>query len=247
MDQITTLIKQLKTDDQPSTLPHSGNSLQTRDNPTELTPPVSLANHPFAEKRIVALAGNRGGTGKTTMAVTLYEWYSVNGINVFCYDYENENRESSCFSHFVQEAARSPLNYERDALDQMLRELETKQEAILLADFGAGSQRDTIQFYKDYYEMLIDNKVRLTLVGVLDSDVGALKGILKWPDNMSAFPKIDWMIVLNEKDVIGEKFRYWHRSPAVEPTRSAHTPFPKPGLSECAAERGTHLAGRHSP
>jgi hypothetical protein len=36
---------------------------------------------------------------------------------------------------------------------------------------------------------------------------------------MSTFPKIDWMIVLNEKDVIGEKFQYWHRSPAADQFR----------------------------
>ncbi len=172
----------------------------------------------------MAIAGNRGGTGKTTTAVTLYEWYLVNGINLFSYDYESDNKESSCFAHFVKDAERYPLHYERDALDQMLQDLESKQEAIILADFGAGSQRETIQFYKDYYEMLIAHGVRLTLVGVLDSDVGALKGILEWADNLAEFTKIDWMIVLNEKDVIGEKFEYWQRSNLAEGFRKLCRP-----------------------
>ena len=224
MEQNISTKVQIKNDSQPSTLIVPENLLETTTVSIEPIPPTSIKAQPFTPKRIVAIAGNRGGTGKTTTAVTFYEWYLVNGIKIFAYDYESDNKESSCFAHFVKNATRHPLHYEREALDQMLMELETKNESIILADFGAGSQRETIQFFQDYYEMLIEHNVRLTLVGVLDSDIGALKGMLEWSDHMSPFTKLDWMIVLNEKDVIGEKFDYWHRSPDAEAFRKLCKP-----------------------
>jgi hypothetical protein len=72
--------------------------------------------------------------------------------------------------------------------------------------------------------MLVELNVRLTMVGVLDGDIGALKGILEWSDQLASFAKIDWLIVLNEKDVMGEKFDYWHKNSDAEAFRQLCKP-----------------------
>jgi Mrp family chromosome partitioning ATPase len=153
------------------------------------TPAPAAESSARKKKRIVIMAGSRGGTGKTTAAVGINEFYDSLGISVKRFDFEAENKEASSFSHFYKEATRHDLR-DRDSMDTLTQDMTIHDSPVIFADFGAGSQQETIAWFTRFYPRLTQRNIAFTLVGVIDGDIGATLGILEWADKTKDFPNI---------------------------------------------------------
>ncbi len=179
------------------------NSTQTETRPEKGKPTENV----IPAKRIVMMPGSRGGSGKTTVAVAINEFYNFMGLQVQRLDYDVENKVASSFKHFYPDATKYDF-HKREEIDNLILSIEHHVASVIFADFGAGAQADTVGWFEEMHSPLKRRKVAFTFVGVLDGDIGSLKGILEWGENTARYD-IQWLIVLNENGNPGEKFTYW--------------------------------------
>ena len=62
---------------------------------------VADADAVIAQKRVILSMGGKGGVGKTSVMVSLAEWFDSNRIPVQLLDLDTENKARGSLKHFV--------------------------------------------------------------------------------------------------------------------------------------------------
>ncbi len=92
------------------------------------------------KKRVVFTTGGKGGTGKTTLASSLAEWYQTNDIPCTLLDLDTENKTKGSLSHFFRDKAHKIDIHQRNGLDSFI-DYADHAPGVILADMGSGSGR----------------------------------------------------------------------------------------------------------
>ena len=130
-------------------------------------------------KRIVFTQGGKGGVGKTTAALSLYDYYQAKGTAVTLAAFDGENRAKSGL-HFWHKNAEKVDIHTRSGLDKLIDLALSGPNDIVLADMSAGSGSVTYQWFADIYPELAAEGVRFTSIGVVTADPGSVESIITW-------------------------------------------------------------------
>jgi MinD-like ATPase involved in chromosome partitioning or flagellar assembly len=196
-------------------------------------------------KRIVFTQGGKGGVGKTTVALSLYDYYNTKQAHVTLADFDAENRAKSGLNFWHKQAEKIDI-HTRTGLDRLIDLALDSSSDIILADMGAGSGTVTYRWFADIYPELSNASVKLTSIGVVTADPGSVESILTWSAHLRT--DVDYLIVLNELDQEGETFRYWHESKQAKSFADAFKPIVitmasrRADLEQAARNHGVSLA-----
>jgi hypothetical protein len=196
-------------------------------------------------KRIVFTQGGKGGVGKTTAALSLYDYYQTKDAAVTLADFDGENRAKSGLN-FWHKAAQKVDIHTRSGLDKLIDLALGPEGDIILADMGAGSGSVTYQWFAEIYPELAAEGVKVTSIGVVTADPGSVESVVTWAEHLN--DDVEYLIILNELDQPGETFRYWHESKQAKDFVAFSTPTVikmasrRPDLEQAARNHGVSLA-----
>lgn len=126
-------------------------------------------SRPTCRKRVVLSMGGKGGVGKTSLMVSLAEWFDANKIPVKLLDLDTENKARGSLAHFFDGNV-PKLNIHTPAgLDAFVDALEDGP-AVILADMGAGAGQVTYEWFEKMYPDVSEEGIVFTAIGVITSD-----------------------------------------------------------------------------
>jgi hypothetical protein len=160
-------------------------------------------------KLVVFTAGGKGGTGKTTFACSLTDYYHEHEIDPALYDCDTENKHRGGLAHFFPNARKLNIRSPR-GMDDFVDAAVTTPSRIVLADLGAGSGHDTFRWFDDMYGALSEAGIRFTAVVTVTSSSASVETAFTWAQALG--PRVRYLIVENE--VAGEDFGYLHDTAA---------------------------------
>src|SRR5258705_3259020 len=195
--------------------------------------------------RIVFAQGGKGGVGKTTAALSLYDYYQTKGADVILADFDAENREKSGLNFWHKSAQKVDI-HTRSGLDKLIDLALRHKGDIILADMGAGSGAITYQWFADIYPELAAEGVKFTSIGMVTADPGSVESVLTWAEHLKQ--DVEYLIILNELDQPDETFRYWNESDQAKEFIEMAAPqvikmeSRRPDLEQAARNYGVSLA-----
>ena len=195
-------------------------------------------------KRIVFTQGGKGGVGKTTAALSLYDYYQTKKATVTLADFDIENRAKSGLNFWYKDAEKVDI-HSRNGLDKLI-DLARNGNDLILADMGAGSGAVTYQWFDEIYPELAADGVKFTSIGMVTADPGSMESVLAWVARLKN--NVEYLVILNELDQPGETFRYWHESKqakefvAVSAPKVIRMASRRPDLEQAARNHGASLA-----
>jgi MinD-like ATPase involved in chromosome partitioning or flagellar assembly len=196
-------------------------------------------------KRIVFTQGGKGGVGKTTAALSLYDYYNTKEANVTLADFDAENRAKSGLNFWHKDTEKVDI-HTRSGLDRLIDLALGTESDIILADMGAGSGAVTYRWFAEVYPELSSERVKITSIGVVTADPGSVESVLTWAGHLKK--EVDYLIVLNELEQQGETFRYWHESKQAKEFAAMCSPIVitmasrRADLEQAARNHGVSLA-----
>jgi GTPase SAR1 family protein len=200
---------------------------------------------PIMPKRIVFTQGGKGGVGKTTLALSLYDYYRTKEVAVQLVDFDAENHAKSGLNFWHPIAEKIDVQT-RNGLDRLIDLSLDESGEVILADMGAGSGNVTHRWFVDIYPELEAAGIEFTSIGLVTADPGSVESILAWSIHLKE--AVSYLVVLNELDREGEAFPYWFDSKEVQHFVRAHSPIVikmhsrRPDLEQCARNHGVSLA-----
>ena len=195
--------------------------------------------------RIVFTQGGKGGVGKTTAALSLYDYYMTKGADVILADFDAENREKSGLNFWHKSAQKVDI-HTRSGLDKLIDLALRHKGDIILADMGAGSGAVTYQWFEGIYPELAAEGVKFTSIGMITADPGSVESVLTWVGRLKE--NVEYLIILNELDQPGETFHYWNESEQAKEFIEMSAPkvikmeSRRPDLEQAARNHGATLA-----
>ncbi|HEY5743423.1 MAG TPA: hypothetical protein VIS99_12875 [Terrimicrobiaceae bacterium] len=195
-------------------------------------------------KRIVFTEGGKGGVGKTTLLLSLIDYYDAQKVSYYLADFDIENQAKSGLKYWHKGAEKIDI-HTRTGLDRLIDLAMDSEEDIILADMGAGSGAVAHKWFADIYPELSGAGVAATAIGVVTADPGSVASILTWAGALKN--QVSYLIVLNELENEGEPFTYWHSKEASQ-FRELAKPVVitmhsrRPDLEQAARNHGVTLA-----
>lgn len=172
-------------------------------------------------KRVIFTQGGKGGVGKTTLAVSLVEWFRAQKIPIQILDFDVENEEASGLKCFIPEAVK--FNIHRDgSLDAIFDILDDKAADVLLIDQAAASGEPTFRWFEDMAEAANVEGIAFTSIGVVTGDPGSVQALLKWADKLQ--DNVDYLVALNQMHDPDEDFNSWMTDQSAHEFREAFDP-----------------------
>jgi MinD-like ATPase involved in chromosome partitioning or flagellar assembly len=160
------------------------------------------------KKKVVFPTGGKGGTGKSTVVISLAEWYQENHIPCTLLDLDTENKKKGSLSHFFPDrAAKIDINTPA-GLDTLIDQAD-KEPDVILADMGAGSGKVSTGWFDSMYESVADI-LAFTAIGVVTSDPASVESLLNWAAQLQ--DRVSYLIVLNQQEDQVEDFTYWEKT-----------------------------------
>ena len=196
-------------------------------------------------KRIVFTQGGKGGVGKTTAALSLYDYYMTKEASVTLADFDGENRAKSGLNFWHKSAQKVDI-HTRSGLDKLIDLALGTEDDIILADMGSGSGAVTYQWFAEIYPELAAEGVKVTSIGIVTADPGSVESVLTWAGHLKN--NVEYLIILNELEQPGENFRYWHESKQAKEFATMSSPTVitmasrRPDLEQAARNHGVSLA-----
>jgi CobQ/CobB/MinD/ParA nucleotide binding domain len=175
---------------------------------------------PITKKRVVTTTGGKGGTGKTTTAAILAEWYQENDIPVTLLDMDTENVGKGSLSQFFGQEAHKIDIQKRSGLDAFI-DYADAAPGIILADMGAGSGKIASQWFNSMYDSVSDRLV-FTAMSVVTSDPGSVESLLTWATHLQ--DKAAYLVVLNQHKNENPDFLYWEQAEEAKKFRKIFNP-----------------------
>ena len=140
---------------------------------------VADADAVIARKRVILSMGGKGGVGKTSVMVSLAEWFDSNQIPVQLLDLDTENKARGSLTHFYGNKV-PKLNIHTPAgLDGFVDYL-ANGAPVVLADMGAGSGQVTYEWFESMYPDVAEAGIVFTAIGVVTADPASVESILAW-------------------------------------------------------------------
>jgi len=161
------------------------------------------------QKKVIFIKGGKGGTGKTTTAVSLADFYHGAGVPVDLVDADVENRARGSFSHVFKEAPKIDIRA-KHGLDDFVDLVVSNRARLVLADLGAGSGQDTFRWFNDMYDPLSEAGIRFLAVGVITTEAASIDTLLGWAAELKN--RTQYLIVRNHRN--GDNFRFLDASEA---------------------------------
>lgn len=160
-------------------------------------------------KRVVFTQGGKGGVGKTTFANDLADWYRRKELPVKLLDFDTENKASSGFSYFNEDAERFNIN--RDgSLDAILKILDDPDHEIMLIDQAAASGEQTFEWFQEMGAEAREMGIQFTSVGLITNDPGSVESVLTWTTALGE--NAEYLIVKNKMENKREEFSAWNKN-----------------------------------
>ena len=170
------------------------------------------------KNQVIFTMGGKGGVGKTAFMVNLAEYFKYNQIPVILLDCDMENKMKGSFSHYFPEAQKVDIR-QPDGLDIFIDSTQSGDNAIVLADLGAGSGFDLIQWFTEMYQAAKNLDIVFTAVGTITANPGSLETVFSWANYLQY--NVQYLITLNNFQ--GEP-KLWSTSKSAEKFRNAFSP-----------------------
>lgn len=204
---------------------------------------VELAVADAANKRVILSMGGKGGVGKTSVMVSLGEWFDSNQIPVQLLDLDTENKARGSLTHFF--SGRVPkININTPAgLDAFIDQL-SNGVPVILADMGAGAGQVTYEWFDRMYPDVAASGIAFTAIGVVTADPASVESVLAWAANLQN--RVMYLIVENSI-TNHSNFIYWNESEQARQFRKIfqpaviHMDFRLPDLENAARNHGVTL------
>jgi CobQ/CobB/MinD/ParA nucleotide binding domain len=156
-------------------------------------------------KRLIIMAGGKGGVGKSSVASAIVDYANVSGIPLTAIDCDPENQKRGGLSTYHRGATKLSIRGER-GLDDVITCLLDADTPSALVDLGAGSGVDAYRWFQDMAgPVIVDLGVKFTLVGVITSASAAVQTLFNWAHALQ--DKVEYLVVKNRRD--GDDFPYF--------------------------------------
>jgi hypothetical protein len=160
------------------------------------------------KKKCAFIKGGKGGTGKTTVACALADFYHGAGIPVTLLDADMENRSRGSLSHVFKGTPKINIRT-KHGLDEFLDLIEAGAPRLMLADLGAGSGEDTFKWFDEMYEPLKD-LLSFLAIGVVTTEAASVETLFSWSNELKG--RTQYLVVRNHRN--GDNFAYLEASEA---------------------------------
>ncbi len=147
------------------------------------------------KKRFVIVTGNKGGTGKSTFARALFDYYLSKKFN--CIGYDSDIANPQLERHFAPQLVHCINIFQRGGADRLVSDLEESPYDLVLVDMGAQTSGYFYDFEKEvsFFDLLEELGYRVTMASVLSrvkDSVNTLDMLQKYCGN-----RVDHVIVKN--------------------------------------------------
>jgi len=207
-------------------------------------------NNGTVNSRVILSMGGKGGVGKTSVMVSLVEWFDNNSIPAQLLDLDTENKARGSLSHFY--SVRAPkINIHTPAGLDAFVDYISEGAPVIIADMGAGAGQITADWFDSMYPSVADAGIIFTAIGVITDDPASVESVLGWATKLQNC--VSYLIVENALSVHTD-FTYWNNSREARQFRDAFQPavirmdFRLPELENATRNYGVTLgdvAGRN--
>jgi MinD-like ATPase involved in chromosome partitioning or flagellar assembly len=151
-------------------------------------------NSESANSRVILSMGGKGGVGKTSVMVSLVEWFDTNGIPAQLLDLDTENKARGSLSHFY--SARAPkINIHTPAGLDAFVDYISEGAPVIIADMGAGAGQVTADWFDSMYPSVAEAGITFTAIGVITDDPASVESILGWAAKLQN--RVSYLIIEN--------------------------------------------------
>src|SRR5271170_4501331 len=98
----------------------------------------------MASKRLIIIAGAKGGSGKSFTTTILYAWLKARKIRTVAIDGDNEN---STLTRFLPDSKFIDMR-EQTAIDSVLSPITAEEAEVVLLDSRAATSEEMVQWLK---------------------------------------------------------------------------------------------------
>ena len=142
--------------------------------------------------------GGKGGVGKTAVMVAIAEWLDFNDVPFSMLDCDIENKSKGSLLQFFPERCRKIDIRKPTGLDAFIEEAIDGDHSVVLADLGAGSGRDTEQWFNDMFGQIAGLALDFVAVGTITASPASVETLFTWARNLRR--RVSYLIVRNLKD-----------------------------------------------
>jgi MinD-like ATPase involved in chromosome partitioning or flagellar assembly len=197
-----------------------------------------------AKKRVVFSMGAKGGVGKTTVVISLTEWFQANNVENILLDLDSENKAAGSLKHYFPSSAH-PVNIHTTAgLDAFVDYLTDEGPSVILADMGSGSGQVALDWFDTMYPEIDPLGISFTAIGVITPDPASVQSLLAWASRLR--DRVHYLVIENASNPQPD-FSYWHDAEQARIFRDEFQPlvlcaeFRLPGLENAARQHGFTL------
>ena len=192
---------------------------------------------------VILSMGGKGGVGKTSVMVSLVEWFDNNGIPAQLLDLDTENKARGSLSHFYGERAPKVNIHTPAGLDAFVDYL-SEGSPVIIADMGAGAGQITADWFDNMYPSVAEAGIVFTAIGVITHDPASVESVLGWAARLQN--RVSYLIIENSINSHTD-FSYWNDSREARQFREVFHPavirmdFRLPELENAARNYGVTL------
>ena len=204
---------------------------------------IETANNSAASSRVILSMGGKGGVGKTSVMVSLVEWFDGNGIPAQLLDLDTENKARGSLSHFYGDRAPKVNIHTPAGLDAFVDYI-SEGAPVIIADMGAGAGQITADWFDKMYTSVAEAGIVFTAIGVITDDPASVESILGWAARLQN--RVSYLIAKNSLSTHTD-FTYWNNSREARQFREVFQPaairmdFRLPELENAARNYGVTL------
>lgn len=180
------------------------------------TEPTPTATDKKAEKRLILVATNKGGVGKSTAVIHIADFLKSQGIPFLAFDPDHAN---ASFARFFRkpdgtnEEFMRFINIADDAsLDQITKALDSGETNLAIVD-GVGAQQETFLNWIEeiaLFERAADMNLKITFILVVDEDKDTVDQAMTVAARADS--QVDYLVIKNLKN--SSETRIYDSSPA---------------------------------
>jgi hypothetical protein len=149
-------------------------------------------------KRLIIIAGAKGGSGKSLTTTILYAWLQTQKIRTVAIDGDPSN---STLTRYLPDSRFIDMR-EQTAIDAILSPITADEAEVVMLDSRAATSDEMVQWLKQIGVQAIktDLNTAITIVGMVTNSRDTLEQLRWWKEELKA--EVQWVIVRN---LVGEQ------------------------------------------